>query len=49
LPQFTAGERKKTTFTGITGIEEKQNIPSQNIFPLVGIGTVLQYGIAALS
>jgi hypothetical protein len=35
-----------TTSMEITGIEEKQKRPRQNIFPLVGSGTFLQYRIA---
>jgi hypothetical protein len=38
-----------TTSMRITGIEDKQKRPRQNIFPLVGSGTFLQYGIAAPS
>jgi hypothetical protein len=38
-----------TTSMGITWIEDKQKRQRKNIFPLVGSGTFLQYGIAAPS
>jgi hypothetical protein len=37
------------TSLGITGIEDKQRRPRQNIFSLVWSGTFLQYGISTPS